>query len=85
MANAQRLSIARALSVKPEFLVCDESAEALDVSIQAQVLNLFIELREDLNLTYLFIRHDLGVVEHISDRFVIMYLRRIVEIARSKA
>ena len=77
----QRLGIARALSVNPDFLVCDESVAALDVSIQAQVLNLFIQLREDLNLTYLFISHDLGVVEHISDRVVIMYLGRIVEIA----
>jgi len=77
----QRLGIARALSVQPDFLVCDESVAALDVSIQAQVLNLFIKLREDLDLTYLFISHDLGVVEHISDRVVIMYLGRIVEIA----
>ncbi|MBT6275604.1 MAG: ATP-binding cassette domain-containing protein [Chromatiales bacterium] len=77
----QRIGIARALSVNPEFLVCDESVAALDVSIQAQVLNLFIQLREDLNLTYLFISHDLGVVEHISDRVVIMYLGRVVETA----
>jgi peptide/nickel transport system ATP-binding protein len=74
-----RIGIARALAVKPEFLVCDESVAALDVSIQAQVLNLFMELRTALNLTYLFISHDLGVVEHISDRVVIMYLGRIVE------
>ena len=74
-----RIGIARALAVKPEFLVCDESVAALDVSIQAQVLNLFIELREALNLTYLFISHDLGVVQHISDRVVIMYLGRVVE------
>jgi peptide/nickel transport system ATP-binding protein len=74
-----RIGIARALAVKPEFLVCDESVAALDVSIQAQVLNLFIELREALNLTYLFISHDLGVVRHISDRVVIMYLGRVVE------
>ena len=77
----QRLGIARALAVKPDFLVCDESVAALDVSIQAQVLNLFIELREALSLTYLFISHDLGVVEHISDRVVIMYLGRVVEVA----
>lgn len=77
----QRIGVARALAVKPEFLVCDEAIAALDVSIQAQVLNLFMELREDLNLTYLFISHDLGVVEHISDRVVIMYLGHIVEIA----
>jgi peptide/nickel transport system ATP-binding protein len=74
-----RIGIARSLAVKPEFLVCDESVAALDVSIQAQVLNLFMELRAALNLTYLFISHDLGVVQHISDRVVIMYLGRVVE------
>jgi peptide/nickel transport system ATP-binding protein len=74
-----RIGIARALAVKPEFLVCDESIAALDVSIRAQVLNLFLDLRAALNLTYLFISHDLGVVRHISDRVLIMYLGRIVE------
>ena len=77
----QRIGIARALAVQPEFLVCDEAIAALDVSIQAQVINLFMDLRTDLDLTYLFISHDLSVVEHISDRLVIMYLGRIVETA----
>jgi peptide/nickel transport system ATP-binding protein len=76
-----RIGIARALAVNPEFLVCDESVAALDVSIQAQVLNLFMKLRADLNLTYLFISHDLSVVRHLSDRVVIMYLGRVVESA----
>ena len=70
----QRIGIARALAVQPSMLVCDEAVAALDVSIQAQILNLFMDLREQLNLTYLFISHDLGVVEHLSDRVVIMYL-----------
>jgi len=80
----QRIGIARALAVKPEFLVCDEAVAALDVSIQAQILNLFMKLRADLGLTYLFISHDLGVVEHLSDRVVIMYLGRVVEEAPSE-
>jgi peptide/nickel transport system ATP-binding protein len=81
----QRIGIARALAVQPEFLICDESIAALDVSIQAQVINLFQDLRRDLDLTYLFISHDLGVVEHIADRVVVMYLGRIVEAAPTEA
>jgi len=80
----QRLGIARALAVQPEFIVCDEAVAALDVSIQAQVLNLFMKLRKDLGLTYLFISHDLGVVEHLADRVAIMYLGRLVESAATE-
>ena len=79
-----RVGIARALAVRPDFLVCDESVAALDVSIQAQVLNLFVKLRQDFDLTYLFVSHDLGVVEHISDRIAVMYLGRIVELGEAE-
>jgi peptide/nickel transport system ATP-binding protein len=77
----QRIGIARALALKPKLIVCDEAVAALDVSIQAQVLNLFLELRREFDLTYLFISHNLGVVGHVSDRVVIMYLGRVVEVA----
>lgn len=81
----QRIGIARALAMNPEFVICDEPISALDISIRSQIINLLIRLKETLNLTYLFISHDLNIVRYISDRIAVMYAGRIVEIGQAKA